>query len=81
MLATFPDTSVIYDIAIDSKDNLWCFGYGGLAVYNGKELFVDDSTFNNTGVFVIEQTPENTIWIGTGDGIYRNDWKDFILMN
>ena len=55
----YDSISGIKSITVDSEDNIWCIGYGGYAVY--------------VSVFAIEQSQDNKIWIGTGDGIYIND--------
>lgn len=60
-------------ISIDNQDNIWCGTYGGYAVYNGQEWITDNSSFKDVSVFAIEQSPDNKIWIGTGDGVYIND--------
>ncbi len=60
-------------ITIDNEDNIWCGTYGGYAVYNGQKWTIDHSSFKEVSVFTIEQSPDNKIWIGTGDGIYIND--------
>lgn len=51
---------------------MWCSIFGGFAVYNGVEWIVDDTTFNNEGVFVIEQAKDEKMWIGTGKGVFIN---------
>ena len=60
-------------ITIDSENNVWCGTHGGYAVYNGRTWRVDDSSFEDSGVFAIEQSPDGGIWIGTGNGVYVNE--------
>ncbi len=60
-------------ITIDNEDNIWCGTYGGYAVYNGQNWIVNNSSFKEEGVFAIEQSSDNKVWIGTGDGIYISD--------
>ncbi|MGE5458257.1 MAG: two-component regulator propeller domain-containing protein [Methanococcaceae archaeon] len=67
------DKAGIKSLTVDNEDNLWCAIYGGYAVYNGEQWIVDDSTFQESGVFTIRQANDNRIWLGTGDGIYIND--------
>lgn len=67
------DGYFIQSIAIDSKDNIWFNTSAGYAVYDGEKWTVDDTSFRDSGVFAIEQSPDGRIWIGTGDGIYIND--------
>ena len=62
------DSITIKFISVDNQDNIWCGIHGGYAVYNGQTWSIDDSSFNE-GVFAIEQSHDNKIWIGTGDGI------------
>ena len=65
--------SHIKSITVDKEDNIWCVAYGGYGVYNGNNWFIDNSSFKGVSVFAIEQSQDNKIWIGTGDGIYIND--------
>ncbi|MCF8378451.1 MAG: hypothetical protein K9H49_02670 [Bacteroidales bacterium] len=69
----FDSLSNIKSISIDKADNIWCAGYGILAVFNGKEWTTDETTFKENGVFAIEQSPDGKIWIGTGDGIFISE--------
>ncbi len=69
----FDNTTRIKSLTIDKDDNIWCDTFNGYAVYNGEKWIVDDSTFREVSVFAIEQSPDNKIWIGTGDGIYINN--------
>ncbi len=69
----YDSISNIKFITVDNEDNIWCGAYGGYAVFNGEKWLIDDSSFKEESVFAIEQSPENKIWIGTGDGIYIND--------
>lgn len=68
----YDSISNIRSIAIDQEDNIWCIGYDAYAIYNGESWTIDDSSFSDVGVFAIEQSPDKSIWIGTGDGIYMN---------
>ncbi len=65
--------SGVKSITVDNEDNIWCTAYGGYAVFNGKDWAIDNTSFKDQSVFAIEQSLDNTIWIGTGDGIYIND--------
>ncbi len=69
----FDNSTNIKFLTVDKKDNIWCGTYGGYAVYNGKDWTIDDSKFKEVGVFAIEQSFDNKIWIGTGSGIYINN--------
>lgn len=69
----FDNATKIKSITVDDEDNIWCATYGGIAVYNGAEWIVDDSTFRDASVFTIGQAKDKKIWIGTGNGIYIND--------
>ena len=60
-------------ITVDNQDNIWCGILGGFAVYNGQEWTVDNSSFKEVSVFAIEQSNDNKIWIGTGNGIRISD--------
>ena len=65
--------SSVESITIDNEDNIWCAAYGGYAVFDGKDWIIDNTSFAEYGVLAIEQALDNSIWIGTGDGIYIND--------
>lgn len=67
------NNSNINHITVDKDDNIWCITPSGYSVYNGETWFPDNSSFKDVSVFAIEQSPDNKIWIGTGDGIYIND--------
>jgi ligand-binding sensor domain-containing protein len=60
-------------ITIDNDDNIWCGISGGYAVFNGEKWNIDNLIFKEESVFAIEQSFDNKIWIGTGDGIYINN--------
>lgn len=60
-------------ITLDNEDNIWCGTFDGYAVFNGHNWTIDDSSFKDVSVFAIEQSPDNSIWIGTGNGIYISD--------
>lgn len=64
------DISNVRFITVDNKDNIWCGTDNGYAVYNGETWIVDNTSFKEQGVFVIKQSPDNSIWIGTGKGVY-----------
>ena len=65
----FDNLTIIKSLTIDRNDHLWLFGYGGAyAIYDGHNWDIDYNTFPD--IFSIEQSPDNKIWIGTGDGIY-----------
>lgn len=68
------DISIVKFITVDKEDNIWCGMYsGGYAVYKSQNWTVDNSTFKEESVFCIEQSPDNKMWIGTGNGIFIND--------
>lgn len=69
----YDSISNVKSISIDNEDNIWCSAYGGYAVFDGKNWTIDNTSFKDHSVFVIEQALDNKIWIGTGDGIYIND--------
>jgi ligand-binding sensor domain-containing protein len=60
-------------LTVDKEDNIWLGLDFGFAVYSGRKWIIDNSSFKETGVFAIEQAPDNKIWIGTGEGVYIND--------
>ena len=62
----------VASLMVDHEDNIWCNLYQGYAVYNWENWVVNDSIFREFGSFTIEQAPDSSIWIGTGDGIYIN---------
>jgi ligand-binding sensor domain-containing protein len=70
---TIDSLTRIKSLKVDNLDNIWCNTYNGFAVYNWDEWTVNDEIFKETGSFTIEQSPDNKIWIGTGNGIYIND--------
>lgn len=63
----------IKSLKVDSEDNIWCNTYSGFAVYNWNEWTINNTIFKGIGSFTIEESPDNKIWIGTGDGIYINN--------
>ena len=69
----YDSISNIKFITVDNEDNIWCGAYGGYAVFNGEKWTIDNLIFKEESVFAIEQSLDNKIWIGTGDGIYIND--------
>jgi ligand-binding sensor domain-containing protein len=69
----FDSISNIRAITVDRLDNIWCYGYQCLKVYHEGEWLNSEPTFDDLSIFVIEQAPDNTIWIGTGEGIYVNN--------
>jgi len=69
----FDNLTKVKSVTVDRSDHLWCTTYKGYAVFDGNQWTVDDSTFNDTGVFAIEQSPDHHMWIGTGNGIYINE--------
>lgn len=69
----FDNSTNVKFLTIDKNDNIWCGMYGGYAVLNGDKWTVEGSGFKDNGVFSIEQSNDNKIWIGTGNGIYIND--------
>lgn len=68
----FDSLTRIKSIKVDNDDNIWCNTYNGFAVYNWDKWVVNDSIFKEMGSFTIEQSPDNRIWIGTGNGVYIN---------
>lgn len=69
----YDSISNIKSITVDKEDNIWCISYGGYAVFDGKSWTKDDSSFKDVSVFAIEQSKDNKMWIGTGNGIYINN--------
>jgi ligand-binding sensor domain-containing protein len=69
----YDNISNVKSITVDNEDNIWCTTYGGYAVFDGEDWAVDNTSFKEHSVFAIEQASDNSIWIGTGDGIYIND--------
>lgn len=69
----FDNSTSVKFLTVDKNDNIWCGMYGGYAVFNGDKWTVEGSRFIDDGVFAIEQSNDNKIWIGTGNGIYIND--------
>jgi ligand-binding sensor domain-containing protein len=69
----FDNSTNVKFLTVDKNDNIWCGMYGGYAVFNGDKWVVEDSRFLKDGVFAIEQSNDNKIWIGTGNGIYINE--------
>ena len=63
----------IYDLVIDSFDNIWIASYsGGLCQFNGSEFIWLDETNGLSGEHVISLTTDDSgnIWAGTdGDGL------------
>ena len=72
-LMQIDSVSSVKSITIDNEDNIWCAAHSGYAVFDGKEWTVDNISFKENSVFAIEQALDNSIWIGTGDGIYIYD--------
>lgn len=72
MQLQFDSITKIKSIKVDNEDNIWCNTYNGYAVYNWDIWVVDDSIFKDIGSFTIEQSLDNRIWIGTGDGVFIN---------
>jgi len=69
----YDSISNIKFITVDNENNIWCGAYGGYAVFNGEKWIIDNSSFKEESVFAIEQSLDNKIWIGTGDGIFINN--------
>lgn len=68
----FDSITKIKSIKVDNEDNIWCNTYNGYAVYNWDKWVVNNSIFKDIGSFTIEQSKDNRIWIGTGDGVFIN---------
>lgn len=60
-------------ITMDQNDNVWGIGDSKYFYYNENRWIAHNLKFNTLGVFVIETSTDNKIWIGTGDGIYVLD--------
>lgn len=69
----YDSISNIHFIFVDKMDNIWCPGSDGFAVFNGQKWTIVNSNFREESVFVIEQSFENKIWVGTENGIYISD--------
>lgn len=61
----------VNQIFVDRSDRVWCAGSGGYALYQNENWTYDEETFKEISVFTIAQAPNGTIWLGTGDGVYR----------
>lgn len=68
----FDNTSNVRFLSVDLSDNIWCALIDGYAVYNGAKWIIDNTTFKEVGVFIIKQSPDTRIWVGTSSGIYIN---------
>ena len=72
----------LYDIAFDSKDNLWIGGLGGVTVYKGQrrlKSFTPEQGLPSVSVRCVAQGPDGLMWIGTSLGIARYDGKGFSI--
>ena len=69
----YDNLSDIQFIKVDNNDTIWCGTYDGFEIFNGDKWTIEKFRFKNDGVFAIEQSYDNKIWIGTGNGIYIND--------
>lgn len=65
------NNAYVKSLTVDNDDNVWCALMGGFAVWNGTSWMINDTGFSN-GVFAIAQSPDGSMWIATGDGIYIN---------
>jgi hypothetical protein len=79
---SFDSNTDLKCIRIDNEDKIHCIGSyytesvgfkSVYAVYDGAKWLTDYETFSKIGLFCIEQSPNNDIWLGTGDGIYINE--------
>lgn len=59
----------IHSIAIDHNDNIWCSLTNGYAVYDGKQWTSGKSYLKDAHILVMEQAPDNKMWMGTANGI------------
>lgn len=59
----------IHSIAIDHTDNIWCARDKGYAVYDGEKWTSGKASLKDTHILVMEQAPDNKMWMGTGNGI------------
>jgi ligand-binding sensor domain-containing protein len=66
-------TTSITAMTVDNEDNIWCITQQGFAVYNWDRWMRNDTIFRGHGAFEIVQSPDNTVWIGTGNGIYISE--------
>lgn len=70
----FDDKSVPKYILVDNEDKIWCSClFGVIAIFDGQRWHIDNTQFKEVGAGVIKQSPDNKIWIATGEGIYIND--------
>ncbi len=72
----------LYDIAFDSKGNLWIGGLGGITVYKGQRRinsFTPENGLPSVSVRCVTQSPDGVMWIGTELGIARYDGKGFSI--
>jgi len=72
----------LYDIAFDSKGNLWIGGLGGITVYKGPrraKSFTPKQGLPSVSVRCIARGPDGLMWIGTELGIARYNGKDFSI--
>jgi len=79
----FDTNSDIFTFTIDNNDHYWCTGlfYKSdnqilqtvIAIYNGNKWITDYITLKDKSIFCSEESLDNKIWIGTGDGIYINN--------
>ena len=66
-------TTSVTAMTVDNEDNIWCITQEGFAVYNWDRWMQNDTIFRENGSFEVVQAPDNTIWIGTGNGIYISE--------
>ena len=72
----------LYDIAFDSKGNLWIGGLGGITVYKGPRrliTFTPEQGLPSVSVKCIAQGPDGVMWVGTELGIARYNGKGFSI--
>lgn len=70
----------LYDIAFDSKGNLWIGCLGGITVYKGPkrtESFTPKQGLPSISVKCVARGPDGLMWVGTELGIARYDGRDF----
>ena len=70
----------LYDIAFDSKGNLWIGCLGGITVYKGPgraKILTAKQGLPSASVRCIARGPEGVMWVGSELGVARYDGRDF----
>jgi streptogramin lyase len=72
----------LYDIAFDSKGNLWIGCLGGITVYKGPrraESFTPKQGLPSVSVRCVARGPDGVMWVGTELGVARYGGKSFSI--